>query len=161
MKSRIPKTVRNTIISIFLLLLLFIGAGIAYVLIADRSTPKAVPVAAVAKPDTDSTPKPTPPSANAPEGVSVESVTSPVAAATNSSITARTNAGSTCTIVVSYNGGQSTDSGLTSRTADAYGNVTWTWTVGSAVPAGTWPINVTCTYHGRSGVVQSSYQVTK
>lgn len=161
MKARIPKTIRNTVISIFVLVLLFIAGGVAYVLITDRSTPKQRPIAAAAKAETDPVLKPTPPAANAPEGVSVEAVMSPVAAGSNSSITARTNAGSACTIAVSYNGVQSTDSGLTAKTADAYGNVTWTWTVNSSVPVGTWPIKVTCTYHGRSGVVQSTYQVTK
>jgi hypothetical protein len=88
-------------------------------------------------------------------------VTSPIAAGSNSSITVRTNAGSTCAVTVSYNGAPSTDSGLTPKTADAYGNVTWTWTVNSSVPAGSWPVKVTCTYHGRSGVVISNFQVTK
>jgi hypothetical protein len=160
LKLRISRTVRKTMITIILLLVLFIGAGVTYVLITDRSTNKHELPPVSASLDQSPLPKAVAPGPNAPEGVGVELVTSPVTAGSNASITVSTNAGSACTITVSYNGVKSSDSGLVPKVADAYGNVTWTWTVISSVPAGTWPINVSCVYHGRTGVVTSSYQVT-
>lgn len=162
MKVRIPRVIRRTIISVVVLVILFLAAGVAYVLIADGNV--SHPPAATPKKSADqepSLPKPVAPAANAQEGVSVETVTSPVAAGSNAAITVSTNAGSKCSITVTYNGVKSTDSGLAPKTADAYGTVNWTWTVGGSVPAGNWPIEVTCVYNGRSGVSASSLQVTK
>lgn len=162
MKARVPKTVRKTAISVVILLVLFVVAGMAYVLITDRSSAKPVSKAAPANTASPTAlPKPTQPAPNAAEGVAVETVTSPVAAGSNASISISTNAGSVCTILVTYNGVPSTDSGLAAKAPDPYGGVTWTWTVGNSVPPGTWPIKVTCTYHGRSGVALSNMQVTK
>jgi hypothetical protein len=161
MKVYIPKTVRKTIIVIAILIVFFIAIGIIYVFITDRNVNHSPVAAPTNNVESSSIPKPTPPGANAQEGVAVESVTSPVNAGSNASESIITNAGSNCTIIVSYNGVQSSDSGLTSKIADTYGSVTWTWTVESSVPLGNWPIKVTCTYHGRSAVVDSSLQVIK
>ena len=158
--KRIPRTLRRTIITMVALLLLFIISGVAYVLISDRENAKSAP-ATVPPAEVLPLPKPTPPGINAPEGAAVETLTSPVSAGSNSSITIATNAGSACTISVSYNNVPSTDSGLAPKTADVYGNVNWTWTVDSSAPVGTWPVKVTCVYHGRSGVVIGNLEVAK
>jgi len=158
---RIFKAIRKIVISFVVLAVLFVGAGVVYVLIADsKATPLAAPKKVVQQ-QAPTLPKPVAPAANSPEGASIESPPMPVTPGSNDSIIAMTNAGSKCSISVIYNGVQSTDSGLAPKTADAYGNVTWTWTVGSSVPVGNWPINVTCVYNGRSGVVASSVQVNK
>lgn len=141
--------------------LLCVVAGTLYVLIGDRTAVKQAPAKVVQVSSEPSAIKPVQPAPNAAEGASIESVTSPVAAGSNVSLAARTNPHSTCTISVSYNGVASTDSGLVSKPSDPYGGVTWTWTVGSSVPAGNWPIKVTCVYNGRSAVVDGSVQVTK
>jgi hypothetical protein len=49
-----------------------------------------------------------------------------------------------CDIVVTYKSGASKAQGLTAKTSDAAGVVTWTWTIGTNTTAGTWPIDVTC-----------------
>ena len=143
------------------MLLLFVVAGTAYVYITDREGPPA-PVKSTAV-STEASPLPPPkkPAANAPEGVSVVSLLSPVPAGSNTSMAVSTNASSTCTVSVSYNGVKSTDSGLAPQIANAYGSAQWTWTVDPSAPAGSWPIVVTCTYNGRTGVVDTSIQVTK
>ena len=101
------------------------------------------------------------PGSNSPEGVAIESLTSPVNAGSNASASVITNAGSMCAIEVNYDGVQSSDSGLTSKLANSYGNVVWSWTVGNSVPIGNWPVKITCTYNGRSAVVDGSIQITK
>jgi len=162
LKVRVPKPIRSALISIFVLIVLSVIAGIVYVLVSDMSSSKPNhPVAKASQDQVSPLPKPVAPGLNAPEGVAVETITSPVTAGSNSSITVSTNAGSACVIAVTYSGVASTDSGLAPKIADAYGNATWTWTVGSSVPVGNWSIRVTCSYHGRTGVSDSNLVVTK
>ena len=162
LRTHIPKTIRKVTFTIIVLLFIFVVAGIAYVFITDHFSTKILPAISTNNAAQSSPlPKPVAPGSNSPEGVAVQTVISPVSVGSNSSITVNTNAGSVCTITVTYNGIQSTDSGLSSKIADAYGNVTWTWTVETGVPVGSWPIKVTCTYHNRSAVVLSTVQVTK
>lgn len=162
MRIRIPRIVRRTIVSVIVLIVLAVAAGIVYVLVTDSNVK---PAPARSKPaatrQESALPKPVAPAPNAQEGVSIESLTSPVSAGSNVSLIATTDAGSKCTITVTYNGVQSTDSGLIAKTADAYGGVSWSWTVGTSVPVGNWPVSVNCVYHGRSGVMAGSLQVTK
>lgn len=157
---KIPKTVRNTLISVVVMVALFAAAATVYVLIADRNSKppaKLKPVSQAALPHEI---KPVAPAANAQEGVAVQSFITPVAAGSNTTLQVLTNAGSTCTIKAVYNNVPSRDSGLATRTADAYGLVSWTWTVDSTAPAGSWPVTVTCDYRGRTGVYIGQLQVT-
>lgn len=155
----VPKFLRNTMISVVVLLLLLVGAGVVYTYFSQSPTN----LASITKPAADSSYapiKPAKPATNAQEGASVEVVTSPVKAGSNASVTVQTDAGSTCKISVVYNEVPAKDSGLAQKTADAYGAVSWAWTVGELTPVGTWPINVTCTYNQKSAVVQANLQVT-
>jgi hypothetical protein len=159
---RIPKAVKNTLIVFIVMIVLFGVVGVAYVYISGKNPyqpPKAekTPAPAEAQPF----PKPKKPSPNAKEGVAVESLISPVSRGSNTAITIKTNATSTCTIKVEYNGTASHDSGLKAKPTDDYGTVTWTWTVDKTAPIGTWPVTVTCVYNGRSGVVIGNLEVTK
>jgi hypothetical protein len=120
-------------------------------------TANAKPVAATPDPVV----KPVQPSPNAREGAAVEFIDSPVSVGSNTTISIHTNPTSKCTIAVVYNNIASADSGLVPKIADAYGTVSWTWTVGPSVPLGTWPVKVTCAYNGRTGFVQATLEVTK
>lgn len=157
----ISKTIHRTFLSVVTLVILCIVSGVIYVYFTDSDEKLIITPPQASNVDSSSFPAATPPGANSPEGAAIASVTSPVNAGSNASIYVITNAGSTCTIAVSYNGVLSDDSGLIAKTSNAYGSVSWTWTVGSTVPIGNWPIKVVCTYHGRSAVVTSSLQVTK
>ena len=153
-----PKTGHKIVFTTLVLLVMIFIGGFVYVYYSDQSTnvvslKKAAPVYAPLPP-------PTPSSANAPEGVVVESLDTPVAAGANTSMIINSNNGSLCTITVSYNGVVSKDSGLMPKTADGYGNVTWSWTVPLSAPSGTWPIVVSCSFHGRQGVYDASLQVS-
>ena len=161
MRIKLPKTVKNILISAGTMLVLFVIAGLVYVYITGRSGEPTKAVKSTAKTSQPDVIKPVAPAANAPEGVAIESFTTPVKSGENTSMSIRTNAGSVCTILVTYaNGVVSKDSGLAPKTADVYGFVTWTWTVDSSVPVGVWPVKATCNYHDRSGVVIGNLEVT-
>lgn len=77
-------------------------------------------------------------------GVQVEivSVTSPVAAGDSASLSAKVAPGATADIDVIYKSGSSRAAGLEPKQADANGEVSWTWNVGSKTAAGSWTIIV-------------------
>lgn len=72
------------------------------------------------------------------------SVTSPVAAGSTASLTAKTSPGVSCSITVRYKSGPSKAKGLENKTAGSDGEVSWSWGVGSRTSSGTWPITVKC-----------------
>lgn len=80
----------------------------------------------------------------------IVSVTSPVSRGNAASLVARATPGATCSIVVVYKSGPSRAQGLETKVADADGNVSWTWIVGTRTTLGTWPITVTASLGGRS-----------
>lgn len=159
--NRVLKRVRNIALSSAILLVLIVGAGVAYTWFMGQSEPG--PTAASAPPVAarpTATIKPAAPAANAKESAAVESITSPVAPGENASMEVKTLAGSTCTIAVVYDKMASTDSGLGPKVADEFGIVNWTWTVESTAPVGTWPMKVTCTRNKQSAVVQGDLTVS-
>ena len=160
-KAGIGRTVRNIVITAGILLVVLVAGGVAYVFYSGRNVPEQK----VPKIDVSNLPaplpKPTPPSPNASPGVAVEVLTSPVARGSNASITIRSLATSRCIIEVSYNDVPVKDSGLAPKIADDYGTATWSWTVDKTAPIGNWPVKVTCTYNGKSGLVIGKLQVAK
>lgn len=152
-KRNLKKVIRNVSISILALIVLAVVAGVLYTWIMGMVQP-AAPVQDI-KP-IDSKPKiieHVMPSENTPVGVSIQSLTTPIAPGSNAMIIIKTRALATCTITAVYNKVPSVDSGLSKKTADEFGTVSWTWTVESSVPVGKWPVTVTCTYGKKSGVV--------
>jgi hypothetical protein len=156
------RTLRNIVLSIIALAVVFVGAGAAYVLYTGRtsSEAKAEPVAPSPSPGA-AIPIPHKPGPNAPESASVESLSSPVKTGQNTSMTVRTLPNSVCTATFTYNNIVSKDSGLVQKNADDYGNVTWAWTISGDVPAGKWPAKVMCTYNKKSAMVIGDVEVTK
>lgn len=160
MKSRITKFIRNTLISVGVLLVLVLGGGVAYTWYMGEygeTTSTAIAVPVEAAPPTGITP--TKPTADAPVSASVQMLTSPIIPGSNASITVKTTAESECTITVEYNKVPSTDSGLKSQVADDFGMVSWAWTVEESVPLGKWPVIVTCAYNDKSAVVKGELVV--
>lgn len=152
-KRKVRRTIKRIAITALVLLVLFVGGGIAYVYYTGQNTDPNVSTTPKIVEEKDPLPKPVQPSPNAPVGAAINFLSSPVKPGENASITVRTNATSTCEITVTYNDVKSTDSGLTKKTADSYGNVTWSWTVGTTVPEGKHKVQAVCTYHGRTGMV--------
>jgi len=91
----------------------------------------------------------------------VISVTSPVAPGGNANLLAKTVPGASCSITVYYKSGPSTASGLTPKTADANGGVSWTWKVGTSTTPGNWRISVTASKDGQSVTKETTFTVGK
>jgi hypothetical protein len=161
----VPRAVRNTLISIVVLLAVIVGGGVAYTyfLGPDGTQTADAITAPVEAPAPQPAIKPTQPAADAKVSASVSMITSPVAPGSNSSVAIKTNAGAACKISVVYDKVETKDSGLTPKTADEFGTVSWAWTVGSSVPLGKWPVKVTCTNvkGDKSAVVQADLVVAK
>jgi hypothetical protein len=155
------RTIRNIAISVVVLLVLFVGGGVAYeMLTANNVKQDAAPTP---KTESNNFALPKPPAVNpkAAESAAVESFLSPAKIGTNTSISVKTLPGSSCTISVMYNNVPAKDSGLITKAANAYGIVEWTWTVENSAPVGTWPVKVTCSLNKKSAVVIGNLQVTK
>jgi hypothetical protein len=107
---------------------------------------------ALAAPSTPTTLAPTPanpaapsPAPGAQTGVAILSVTSPVDAGAYMSLVARTSPRATCDLEVTLpSGRQSASSGLGPATADASGQVKWTWLTGTRSKPGTATATVVC-----------------
>lgn len=152
-------TAVKTIISIVVVLIVLVAAGIGYTYYlgpdASQTTPAAAPPAIVP----NSIPKPTQAAANAKIGVSIQTLTSPVKLGANASVAIKTLPAAKCTISVTYNNVASKDSGLAPKNADEYGVASWTWTVDAAAAVGKWPVKVNCVLNERSAVVQGDLVV--
>lgn len=154
--------VRKTVIWAVVLLILTISLAIAYIWYLGQQEP---PTGLIKEaPKAPSRPKllaPHKPKPDAVVGVSVQSLTTPVAPGANASVMIRTNPEAKCTITVIYNNVPSKDSGLVAKVADEYGMVNWTWTVPASTPVGKWPVRVTCANIKKSGVVEAKLEVKK
>lgn len=91
--------------------------------------------------------------------VGLISLTSPVAAGDDASITVWTVPAARCHITVHYKSGLSKAKGLVAKLADMQGRVSWTWQVGLRTTPGAWPIVVTCSHAGREGTLQIRFVV--
>jgi endonuclease YncB( thermonuclease family) len=67
-----------------------------------------------------------------------------VAQDATASVTVKTSPGAACTIDVRYKSGSSNAKGLEPAKADAQGQVTWSWKIGSNTAVGVWPVIVQC-----------------
>jgi len=156
----LPRKARNISISAVSLLILLLVSGTIYTLVNDHSSDKVTSVSTPSATTSNQVIKPVQPAANVAEGVALEFITSPVTRGSQATIEVNTNALSSCSITVTYNNVPAVDPGLKTQAADAYGAVGWTWDVSQSAPIGTWPVKITCIYHGRSGVYQANLQVT-
>ena len=162
MKAKFLKFIRNTSISIGVLLVLFLGGGAAYTWYmgeyGDDTASSAIATPVELSPPPTITP--TKPAPDAKVGASVQMLTSPVLPGSNASISVKTNAGAECSISVEYNKIPSTDSGLKKMIANDFGMVNWAWTVESSTPLGKWPVEVTCVYNDQSAMVRGELVVS-
>lgn len=158
---RVPKAVRNSMISSMVLMVLFVVAGVGYTLYQDLHVNKSQIAGPVVTPALYREIKPTKQGANVPEGAAIEALTSPAVIGDTVSVTVKTNPGSTCMIAVVYNNIASKDPGLKPGLADDFGTISWTWKIDSSVPEGSWPVNVTCELNKKTAFVQGYILITK
>jgi hypothetical protein len=76
----------------------------------------------------------------------IASLTSPLSPGRNATLTALTEPGAVCNIIIDF--GPSGNSSLRSQTADSSGKVSWTWTIGKI--SGIYAISVTARYGGQT-----------
>lgn len=163
-RARVIKTIRTTSLWIGALLLLALGGGAAYTwYMGQQPLPQAIAVSSPADEVTEpvSAAKHMNPDPKAKVSAAIEMLTSPITPGMNATVNIKTNANADCAVLVTYNKVASKDSGLTPKTADEFGIISWTWTVESTVPYGTWPVKVTCTVNKQSAVVQGDLMVAK
>lgn len=152
--AQIAKWIGKVLLSAVILLVLAVGGGVAYTwYMGQQDIENTAAVATPAEPPKSTVIEPRKPYPGMTVGASVSMLTSPVAPGANASITVKTVPTADCTITVEYNKVPSRDSGLKPKAADAFGIVSWSWTVDQAAPIGTWPAKVTCTYGEKSAVV--------
>lgn len=159
-RKQILRRMRNVLISIASLLVIFIGIGVAYTFYvsqADTAPNVAKPVSTL-RPNTV---KHTKLADNVPASASIQSLTTPVVPGDNASISVKGNPGSTCSIKVEYNKVASVDSGLVTKITDDFGVVTWAWTLSPTTPEGKWPVTVTCEYNKKTAIVIGDLVVSK
>jgi hypothetical protein len=133
------------------------AAALLALLLGACSNAPGVPISATPGPTAAPTPVPTP--TPIPLDISKGGMTSPVARGDKATLTIHTAVGADCKIVVEYDSGPSQASGLVEKTADAAGDVSWTWTVGQTTKAGKWPVTVTCFKAERQGVLETTFEV--
>ena len=83
-------------------------------------------------------------------GITLVSLTSPIARGANATLAVRVVPGATCTPGVIYKSGPSKARGLEPKTAGSDGRVSWTWNVYEKTTPGTWKVTVDCTPGGHA-----------
>lgn len=160
-KSLGARRARNISITVVVLLLLSVLAGVIYTWYVGAHTTLEDPKAAKVDERLDPVMKPRKMAPDAVVGASVQMLTSPLEPGANAMINVKTNPDAECTISVIYDKTASTDSGLMPKVADEYGIVSWTWTVDTSAALGTWPVKVTCANKKNSAVVVASLKLEK
>ncbi len=148
-KARFMRRVRIGVV-VPLALVVLIGGGLfAWVWLQKPAEPKAATDTAAHQPVLPNlaAQKLAP---NVPIGSSVQSITTPVTPGSNASVTLRTAEGAVCSIKVVHLDpyqkelARVSDTGLADKTADAYGMVTWTWTMPPNAAIATWKADMYC-----------------
>jgi len=150
-----PKLIYRLLFAVLTLVVIVFLAGFVYVYYSDQS-----PSNKTTK-NTNSAYKPIspPPASNpaSPEGVSLDSISSPVKAGSLASVSVQTDNTSTCNLTISYSPNQPT--ALKPATTDPYGVAEWNFIVPPSTPNGNYPIKITCTFNKKVGVYDTSLQV--
>jgi hypothetical protein len=91
--------------------------------------------------------------------ISVVSLTSPISAGSIATLTIQTVPGADCIITAYFKSGPSQAAGLGPQTADASGQVTWSWKVGSRTTPGMWKIVVQSQLGGKTATLTIPFEV--
>jgi uncharacterized protein len=160
---RASKVLRKVAISSIVLVILFVGAGLGYTYYMDKQNSAALKSSTnAADQQQGQTITPGKPSPNAPEDASLEVLTTPIARSQTNMVSIKTQAYSTCSIVVAYMGGLvAHDPGLTTKTADDFGSVNWNWNISPTAPLGQGQVKITCDFYKKSAMVEGNFQVTR
>lgn len=158
--ERRKESLHRTMTVTLVLVLLLVTGGIGYTWYMGKQKTAAIATAEPA-PSRRIEMKPIKQDPNANVGVSVQILSTPVPPGQNASISIRTNQLANCSILVKYGETPSTDSGLTKKTADEYGTVSWSWTIPASTPEGKGSVKVDCASKVKSGSVTADLIVKR
>ncbi len=156
-----PKLGHKIALSALVLLVLFFIGGFVYVYMNDQSSVVTSGAKSSSSVSYQQLKPPPPSNPKSSVGVAVEALDTPVTRGSQTSMIISTNSYATCSISVIYNNIVSNDPALSPKVADAYGMITWTWTVPKTTPLGVWPIKVTCHDQTQSGFFEDSLSVVQ
>lgn len=161
--KRASRVFRKAIIGSIIMVILLVGAGFGYTYYVDKHNNAELKSSTTAADQQQGeTITPGKPSPNAPEDASLEVLTTPIARSQTDMVSIKTQAYSTCSIVVTYLGGLvAHDSGLTPKTADDFGTVNWNWNISPTAPIGQGQVKITCDFYKKSAMVEGNFQVTQ
>jgi hypothetical protein len=111
------------------------------------------------KPYVPPEPTPTPEPTRKPLPVAEASLTESVQRGEDAEVVIDTGKAAECVIEVTYDTGPSEDAGLGPKTANGEGLVSWSWTVDTTTPKGTYPIDITCFKGERLGSLTLNFRV--
>lgn len=141
-----------------MLVIVFVVAGALYTWVMGKNAkPDTSPPPVVSRPRT--LPKPREPDPNAPVGVAIQTLSSPIKPGENAVLGIHTTPTASCVLTVAYNKVPAKDSGIVDKVADEYGIVSWSWALPPNTPPGKWPVDVTCSYGKHSGYVHGDIEV--
>ncbi|HET9174068.1 MAG TPA: hypothetical protein VFN56_02165 [Candidatus Saccharimonadales bacterium] len=155
------RRVRNLTVSTVSLAVLLVGAGIFYTWYTDKHATAFKPVvsAAAAVPAVNQPITPRLPAKGAQESVAEISFSTPIQRGDTASLYIQTLPLSVCTIAVTYGSVLDKQPALNTATADSFGSVGWNWSPPNDVPAGDWPITITCAYGGKTAVLMEKLSI--
>lgn len=154
MKRRILRTVRNIAVSVVVLTVVVVGAGVGYIWYTGQEAPAATAVAELPQPVVQQAARRPLPAADAKASASIQQMTSPVTPGDEVSLHVRTNPTAVCKISVEYNKVPSRDPAFVDKVANDFGMVDWRWSVPANAPRGKWPVTIICALdEARSAVV--------
>lgn len=150
--QRKQTTLRLVLACMFLVMALVI-AGFVYAWYYAKTHPVKEGEVPQSKPKPISNSKPAKEvSPDTPVGVAIESLTSPVKAGDNASLSVKTLPTATCNLRLTYKDGTvSKDAGLSPKVSDDFGIAAWTWTIEPTRSAGMATIEATCIHGKMSG----------
>lgn len=150
-----PKLIHKIALGALSLLVLIFIAGFIYVYYTDQTSPpkNTKSTTSIYRPITP----PPPSNPTSPEGVSLDSLSSPVQAGGLAFVSVQTDNTSICTLTIAYSPAK--PSNLKPVTTDPYGVAQWNFTIPANTPAGNYPIKITCTFNKKVGVYDASIQV--
>jgi hypothetical protein len=145
------KFLRNFLLSIFILLVIAVNAGIFFTWYANKN--KASNTVGVSQDlESNTMKKPAQQSKDIRVGVAMQTLDPTAKPGGLVYIAVHTNNNADCSIDIKYNDVSSKNINLIPKKADDYGSVSWSFNLEPTAPVGTWPVRVTCSNGKSSGV---------
>lgn len=158
-KKPIGKSIRGFFIASIVLASVCLIVGVVYIWYTGRNDDGKFKDMQAAETITAPTIKASKVADNAPVGVSIQSVSSPVTPGSVVSVAVRTKPEAECTIKLEVDKKVVSDTNFIKKIANEYGGADWEWTLSSSTPVGKWPVTITCQKDKSIGVVSDEIEI--